>query len=64
MEVLRDSKTDRIIYISCDPATLARDTAVLLKGPWKINTLTAIDIFPNTNHIEIVCVLDKKVQKY
>ena len=60
MEILQNADTDRIIYISCDPATLARDASVLLKGHWKINSVTAIDIFPNTNHIETVCVFDRK----
>lgn len=63
MPALRDADTDRIIYISCDPATLARDAAVILQGPWKINSITAIDIFPNTNHIETVCVFDRKTNE-
>lgn len=59
MEILQKADTDRIIYISCDPATLARDAAVILRGDWTINSVTAIDIFPNTNHIETVCVFDR-----
>ena len=59
MEALRDADTERIVYVSCDPATLARDAAILLRGKWSIVSITAIDIFPNTNHIETVCVFDR-----
>jgi 23S rRNA (uracil1939-C5)-methyltransferase len=59
MEILQGADAEKIIYISCDPATLARDTMTLLRGHWKITSVTAIDIFPNTNHIETVCVFER-----
>ena len=43
-----------IVYISCDPATLARDAAVLVRGGWSIDRVTAVDMFPHTAHIECV----------
>ena len=44
-----------IVYVSCDPATLARDVARL--PLWKIERLTAFDMFPQTAHVETVCEL-------
>ncbi|HEV8411844.1 MAG TPA: hypothetical protein VGQ30_15170 [Gemmatimonadaceae bacterium] len=44
-----------IVYVSCDPATLARDLSRL--PGWKIARLTAFDMFPQTAHVETVCEL-------
>lgn len=44
-----------LVYVSCDPATLARDTKVLIEGGWCMERATAVDLFPNTPHIETVC---------
>lgn len=46
-----------LIYISCDPATLARDLAILVEGGFTIETITPFDMFPQTSHIETVVVL-------
>ncbi len=45
----------RIVYVSCDPATLARDVA-RLEG-WRVQSLHCFDMFPQTAHVETVCVL-------
>jgi len=44
-----------ILYVSCDPATLARDVARL--AGWRIASLAAFDMFPQTAHVECVCEL-------
>ena len=44
-----------IIYVSCDPATLARDVGRLTG--WRVSQLTAFDMFPQTAHVETVCEL-------
>jgi 23S rRNA (uracil1939-C5)-methyltransferase len=49
--------TRRIIYVSCDPATLARDVARL--PAWRITAATAFDMFPQTAHIETVLELSR-----
>lgn len=49
----------RIVYVSCDPATLARDLKTLATGGWRPRELTALDLFPNTAHVESVCVLER-----
>jgi tRNA/tmRNA/rRNA uracil-C5-methylase (TrmA/RlmC/RlmD family) len=47
----------KIIYIACDPAALARDVLIAKKNGWKLETVAAFDLFPQTHHIESVAVL-------
>jgi tRNA/tmRNA/rRNA uracil-C5-methylase (TrmA/RlmC/RlmD family) len=47
----------RIAYVSCDPATLARDLAYFAEHGWALDTLRAFDAFPMTHHIELVASL-------
>jgi 23S rRNA (uracil1939-C5)-methyltransferase len=44
----------RLVYVSCDPATLARDLKVLLAGGYGIESITLVDLFPQTFHLETV----------
>jgi 23S rRNA (uracil1939-C5)-methyltransferase len=44
----------RLIYVSCDVATLARDSRVLLDAGYRIASARAFDLFPNTAHVETV----------
>ncbi len=48
----------RIVYVSCDPASYARDIRVLLDAGWSLGPLRALDIFPMTEHVELVSALD------
>ena len=43
-----------LCYVSCDPATLARDVAVLAARGWRLRRLRAFDAFPMTHHVECV----------
>jgi tRNA/tmRNA/rRNA uracil-C5-methylase (TrmA/RlmC/RlmD family) len=47
----------RIAYVSCDPATLARDIAVCARSGWQLAGLRAFDTFPMTHHVECVATL-------
>ncbi|BEQ15391.1 23S rRNA (uracil(1939)-C(5))-methyltransferase RlmD [Desulfoferula mesophila] len=49
----------RIIYISCHPAALARDAAVLLEAGYAMQSLAVVDMFPHTGHTEALLVLDR-----
>ncbi len=51
---------ERIVYVSCDPATLARDLKVLCEGEYRIERVRAVDNFCQTIHVETVCLLSRK----
>jgi tRNA/tmRNA/rRNA uracil-C5-methylase (TrmA/RlmC/RlmD family) len=52
-------RVGRIAYVSCDPATLARDIAVLAASGWELEGLRAFDAFPMTHHIECLATLTR-----
>lgn len=55
----------KIIYISCDPATQARDAKIILEAGYRITKITPFDMFPQTRHIEnIITFLSTKQQSY
>ena len=47
----------RIVYISCKPTSLARDLEVLQEGGYRVERMCGVDMFPNTQHVETVCLL-------
>lgn len=49
----------RIVYVSCNPATLARDTRFLNDNGYTITATTAFDLFPHTTHVETVCLMSR-----
>ena len=49
----------KIIYVSCNPATLARDLSILQSNGFKIKMIQPVDMFPFTSHIESVTILNK-----
>ena len=53
----------RFAYVSCDPATLARDIGLLLAGGWTLADLRAFDAFPMTHHVECVATLVRDAAK-
>lgn len=48
----------RVIYVSCDPATFSRDAAILTHLGGHLGSVTPIDMFPHTSHVELVAVFD------
>lgn len=59
LETLIRKGPEHIVYISCNPATLARDLAILNEGGYTIGTVTPFDMFPQTMHVESVVGLTK-----
>ena len=50
----------RVVYVSCNPTTLARDLALLTKKGYQMEAATPVDMFPQSEHIEVVCALSKR----
>ncbi|WP_221090023.1 class I SAM-dependent RNA methyltransferase [Deinococcus aquaedulcis] len=53
------STADRLVYVSCDPATWARDVGDLVRRGWKLAEVVPHDFYPQTSHVEIVSVLSR-----
>ncbi len=49
----------RLVYLSCDPATWARDLAVLVSHGWQLAHVQGFDLFPQTPHVEALAVLER-----
>lgn len=56
-ELAEMSGPKTIVYVSCDPACLGRDLKTLCAGRWSLDSLTMLDMFPRTSHIETIAVL-------
>lgn len=60
-DVIENMSARRIVYVSCDSATLARDLAVLKEKGYALKNLTAVDMFPRTPHVECVAEIIKEL---
>ena len=56
---LTTSGARRVVYVSCDVATLARDAQALAQGGFELRAMELFDLFPNTAHVETVSVFDR-----
>jgi 23S rRNA (uracil1939-C5)-methyltransferase len=54
MAALTRRRAERIVYVSCDPATMARDARRLLDAGYRLDSLRGFDLFPNTPHVELL----------
>jgi 23S rRNA (uracil1939-C5)-methyltransferase len=61
MALLPKLQARQIIYISCNPATLARDLALLHGSGYELCRLIPIDMFPQTHHLECVALLEQSL---
>lgn len=59
LEAMANMSPEKIVYVSCDPATLARDLCVLEKLGYKAIRVQPVDMFSNTYHVENVVLLEK-----
>lgn len=60
IEALSKMSPRRIVYVSCDPATLARDVALLKERGFKVQNALACDLFPRCAHVESIVCLSKQ----
>ena len=60
LQAVRTLAPERIIMVSCDPATAARDCRILADAGWTLQRLRPADLFPKTKHVETVCLLTHK----
>jgi 23S rRNA (uracil1939-C5)-methyltransferase len=60
-EALIAARLERIVYVSCEPATLARDLAILREGGYRLESVQPLDMFPQTYHVESVSLLARRI---
>ncbi len=60
LKTVADMKPDRVVYVSCDSATLARDCKIFATFGYEVKEYTAVDMFPRTTHCECVALLIRK----
>ena len=59
VKTLTESNVRRVVYVSCNPQTLARDVEILVKGGYHFDKAGVLDMFPHTTHIESIAVLSR-----
>ena len=61
IQTILDNPPKRLAYLSCDPATQARDLKLLMQpaGPYRLKKLQPIDFFPQTTHLESLALLER-----
>lgn len=59
IKTILEMSPKRIVYVSCDPATLARDLKLLQEGGYEAKEITPCDMFSRTAHVESVCLLSR-----
>jgi 23S rRNA (uracil1939-C5)-methyltransferase len=59
LRALLDAGPRTIVYVSCDPATLARDASSLAEAGYRLTTVTPVDLFPQTYHVETVATFSR-----
>jgi 23S rRNA (uracil1939-C5)-methyltransferase len=57
LEAINRFRPETVVYVSCNPSTLARDLRVLVEGGYALQSVTPVDMFPQTGHIECVSAL-------
>ena len=59
IDTIAQMDPDRVVYVSCDPATLARDLKIFIEKNYSIKEITPVDLFPRTSHVESVVIMSR-----
>ena len=59
LETILAMQPDRVVYVSCDPATLARDLKILSEGGYTVRKIQPVDMFPHSVHVETVVLMSR-----
>ena len=59
LKAIAQSRPERVVYVSCNPATLARDLAYLEQHGYQTVKVQPVDMFPRTHHVECVALLTR-----
>ena len=61
IDAVLEIQPERMVYVSCNPNTLARDLKLLSEGGYTVRKVQPVDMFPQTYHVENVALLEKKI---
>ena len=59
IDTIMQMSPDRVVYVSCDPATMARDLKLFIDQNYSVKEITPVDMFPRTSHVENVVMITK-----
>jgi 23S rRNA (uracil1939-C5)-methyltransferase len=57
---IASARADRVVYVACDPATLARDLGGLVRAGYELTHLETVELFPQTSHMETLARLVRR----
>ncbi len=60
LEVITEMSPEKVVYVSCNPATLARDLKYLSERGYEVREVQPVDMFPQTSHVETVVLMSRK----
>ena len=64
IETIKKFNINKMIYVSCDPATLARDLKIMVEKGYDIKLVQPVDMFPHTSNCETITLLEKQIKKF
>lgn len=61
LDAIISIKPERIVYVSCNPTTLARDLKILVENGYKVKEVQPVDMFPHTAHVECIALIQREI---